>query len=198
MRNNFCSVSFSGESHYSLSRQFGVVHSAVHGIIHSTCAVIYDTLKDEELTAPKSNDAWLGVARHFNERWQFPNCVGGIDGKHVAIIKPAKSGTVYYNYKKTYSIILFALVDAGCKFLYIDVGTPGSKGDAAIWQTTPLQKAVASKSSGLPDLVDMNTSSGLQLPPVIVGDDAFPLSPNLMKPFGGNNLTPEKKIFNYR
>ncbi|KAM7290417.1 putative nuclease HARBI1 [Ixodes scapularis] len=188
----------SGESHHSLSRQFRVGHSAVNDIIHSTCAVIYDMLKDEELAAPKSTDAWLRVAQQFSHRWQFPNCVGGIDGKHVAIIKPAKSGTVYYNYKKTYSILLFALVDASCKFLYVDVGTPGSKGDAAIWQTTPLQKAVTNRSSGLPDLVDMNTSSGLQLPPVIVGDDAFPLSSNLMKPFGGNSLTPEQKIFNYR
>ncbi|KAG0417067.1 hypothetical protein HPB47_005909 [Ixodes persulcatus] len=118
-------------------------------------------LKDEELAAPKSTDAWLRVAQQFSDRWQFPNCVGGIDGKHVAIIKPAKSGTVYYNYKKHI-------------------------------------KAVTNKSSGLPDLVDMNTSSGLQLPPVIVGDDAFPLSSNLMKPFGGSSLTPEQKIFNYR
>ncbi|KAG0435071.1 hypothetical protein HPB47_018695 [Ixodes persulcatus] len=189
----------SGESHHhSLSRQFRVGHSAVNDIIHSTCAVIYDMLKDEELAAPKSTDAWLRAAQQFSDRWQFPNCVGGNDGKHVAIIKPAKSGTVYYNYKKTYSILLFALADASCKFLYVDVGTPGSKGDAAIWQTTPLQKAVRNKSSGLPDLVDMNTSSGLQLPAVIVGDDAFPLSSNLMKPFGGSSLTPEQKIFNYR
>ncbi|CAN7949931.1 unnamed protein product, partial [Ixodes pacificus] len=179
-------------------RQFWVGHSAVNDIIYSTCAVIYDILKDEELAAPKSMDAWLRVAQQFSDRWQFPKCVGGIDGKHVAIIKPAKYKTVYYSYKKTYRILLFALVDASCKFLYVDVGTPGSKGDAAIWQTTPLQKAVTNKSSGLPDLVDMNISSGLQLPPVIVGDDAFPLSSNLMKPFGGNSLTPEQNIFNYR
>ncbi|KAG0420514.1 hypothetical protein HPB47_003451, partial [Ixodes persulcatus] len=36
------------------------------------------------------------------------------------------------------------------------------------------------------------------VPPVIVGDDAFPLSMNLMKPYTGTNLDDEKVIFNYR
>lgn len=32
----------------------------------------------------------------------------------------------------------------------------------------------------------------------IVGDDAFPLTPNLMKPFSKRNLTLEERIYNYR
>ncbi|CAN7943765.1 unnamed protein product [Ixodes hexagonus] len=90
----------SGESQYSLSRQFRVGHSTVNGIIHSTCAAIYDVVKSEMLAAPNCEQASLDLAQHFNNRWQSPNCVGGIDGKHVAIVRPAKSGTLYYNYKK--------------------------------------------------------------------------------------------------
>jgi len=33
---------------------------------------------------------------------------------------------------------------------------------------------------------------------VIVGDEVFGLSENIMCPYGGNNLTMSKKIFNYR
>lgn len=150
------------------------------------------------LKAPKSEKDWLDLAKGFNDRWQFPNCVGGIDGKHVAIVEPAKTGSVFFNYKKTFSIILFALVDAECKFVYVDVGTPGSKGDGAIWQSTPLQKAITSKRAQLPDYLNVGASPGLQLPPVIVGDDAFPLSPNLMKPFSGSQLDRPQRIFNYR
>ena len=33
---------------------------------------------------------------------------------------------------------------------------------------------------------------------VLVGDDAFPLTTTLMKPFPQSNLTMEKRVFNYR
>ena len=36
------------------------------------------------------------------------------------------------------------------------------------------------------------------LPYVFIGDEAFPLMPNLMKPFPQKNITRPKKIFNYR
>lgn len=187
---------FPGESHYSLSRQFRVGHSSVNDIIHETCAVIYEELKTEMIQAPKNEEDWFALANGFEKRWQFPNCVGAIDGKHVNIVKPAKSGSLYFNYKKTFSIILFALVDSECKFAYIDVGTPGSKGDGSVWQNTPLQKAITRNEAHLPEI--MATTSGLQLPPVIVGDDAFPLLPYVMKPYSGQQLAPPQRIFNYR
>ena len=36
------------------------------------------------------------------------------------------------------------------------------------------------------------------MPYVLVGDDAFPLTTTLMKPFPQSNLTMEKRVFNYR
>lgn len=61
-----------------------------------------------------------------------------MDGKHVKIVKPKKSGSVYYNYKKTYSIVLLAVVDARYKFMYVDASAPGSSSDGGIWSQTPL------------------------------------------------------------
>lgn len=36
------------------------------------------------------------------------------------------------------------------------------------------------------------------VPHVIVGDDAFALRPNIMKPYSGRDLIEPKRIFNYR
>ena len=54
------------------------------------------------------------------------------DGKHIRIRCPYNSGSVFYNYKGYYSIILFALVDADYKFIWADIGTNGSASDAQI------------------------------------------------------------------
>ena len=70
----------------------------------------------------KSKEEWLYCARKTAERWQFPNCIGAADGKHISVLHPFGSGTAYYNYKCYFSIVLLALVDFNYKFLFVDVG----------------------------------------------------------------------------
>lgn len=48
---------------------------------------------------PKTENEWEEVAKQFNTRWQFPNCVGAVDGKHVVMVAPPNAGSVFYNYK---------------------------------------------------------------------------------------------------
>jgi len=56
-----------------------------------------------------------------------------MDGKHIVIRCPSKSGSEFYNYKKDYSVILLATVDAYYKFIYSDVGTNGRVNDALVF-----------------------------------------------------------------
>ena len=64
------------------------------------------------LQCPQTPGEWSTVAEQFWKRWQFPNCIGALDGKHVTLRQPFKSGSYFFNYKHTFSIVLMALVDA--------------------------------------------------------------------------------------
>lgn len=50
----------------------------------------------------------------------------------------------------------------------------------------------------IPDSTFLPEKSDCKIPYVIIGDEAFGLSFNVMRPYGGKNLTLKKRIFNYR
>ena len=54
----------------------------------------------------ENKDDWLEISQKFYERWNFPNGIGALDGKHIVIQQPENSGSHYRNYKGTDSIIL--------------------------------------------------------------------------------------------
>ena len=73
--------------------------------------MIVNTLMKEVMPEP-SEEQSKAIAEDFWNIWNFPNCIGAVDGKRVNIEEPANSAFVYFNYKKTFSVNLLALVDA--------------------------------------------------------------------------------------
>ncbi|XP_058818531.1 uncharacterized protein LOC131681634 [Topomyia yanbarensis] len=166
-------------------------------IIKDTCQIIYEELaKTEFMSYTKEN--WLTVADGFRNKWNMPNCLGSLDGKHVRIKCPANAGSLYYNYKRYHSIILMAASDANYRFTFIDVGSPGADGDVNVFSRTEFGKQILEDTSFL-DLPQDAPINGADLSYFFIADDAFPLSHRIMKPYGtANALTNDQRIFNYR
>ncbi|XP_077306302.1 uncharacterized protein LOC143925721 [Lithobates pipiens] len=146
------------------------------------------------LQFPSNPPEWMEVANKFKELWNFPNCGGAIDGKHVRIVPPPNSGSYYFNYKGFYSIIMLAVVDAKYNFLYLDIGKNGRNSDGSVIQQTEFYHRLQNGTLNLPTRDDTFENMNF----VFVADDAFALSENVLKPFPMRNLTPDQRIFNYR
>ncbi|XP_029674015.1 protein ALP1-like isoform X2 [Formica exsecta] len=161
----------SGDTMHSISFAFRVGLNTVSKIVAETCEAIWDVLKDKVF--PEVTEAlWIQKAKEFEFLWDFPNCIGAIDGKHVQIKAPPKSGSTFYNYKGTHSIVLMAVADANCCFTIVDIGAEGRRSDG---------------------------DRGPELPYVIIGDEAFALTSYMLRPYARrNNLNIDKKVFNYR
>ena len=89
------------------------------------------------MAAPSNADDWRMIGDKFWEKWQFPQCLGATDGKHVVMMKPWRTGSLYSNYKGTCSTVLMALVDAVMKFTAIDIGLYGRNSDGGIFLIVP-------------------------------------------------------------
>lgn len=131
-------------------------------------------------------------------QWNFPNCLGSIDGKHVVIQCPPNTATDFFNYKGHFSVVLLALVDADYCFTYVDIGCQGRISDGGVYNNSSLFSKLQNGQLNLPRDRQLPSSDKV-LPCVFVGDSAFALTRHLMKPYPGllDKGSPER-VFNYR
>ena len=187
----------SGESYHSLMYAFRVAHNTISGVVRQVCEAIIEEYSLEVLACPSTPEEWQVVADLFETKWNFPHACGAIDGKHVAIKNPAKSGSLYYNYKGFYSLLIMAIVDADYKFIWIEVGGNGACSDAQVFNACEVKDACDDGTIGFPQPTPL-PDDDVPMPYYFIGDDAFALKTWLMKPFSHRNLINEERIFNYR
>ncbi|XP_037822288.1 uncharacterized protein LOC119610936 [Lucilia sericata] len=99
-----------GNTYTDLSYGFRVSVPAICDIIPETAKAIYNALHNKYLKVPKTTSEWKIIAENFYHKWNFPMCLGAIDGKHIAFRPKLADGSYYYNYKGFNSIILMAVI----------------------------------------------------------------------------------------
>lgn len=147
---------------------------------------------------PSASNEWIEGARAFADIWDFHHCLGAMDGKHIAIKQPSNSGAYYYNYKSYYSVVLFAIVNANYEFMYVHTGTNGRVSDGGVLQETDFYEKLQNKQLNIPSPSNLTGSQSIA-PYVFIGDEAFQLTENIMKPYRKTLGSPiNERIFNYR
>ena len=63
-------------------------------IIKETSRVLWEVLmKEGYIKCPNNNNDWKNISLEFEKKWNFPHSVGAIDGKHVVMQAPPRSGS---------------------------------------------------------------------------------------------------------
>lgn len=186
----------SGMSIKDVAMLFRIGHETCRSIIHQTCRAIWKHLQPLYMPVPGCKQ-WEEIAHGFGTRWNFPNCLGAVDGKHVAVMAPPNSGSNYFNYKGTFSIVLMAVVDPQYKFSMVSVGAPGRHSDGGVFKSCEFGRQLEKGTLPLPNLSRLPNSNKV-VPHVFVGDEAFQLRHDFLRPFPGKNMSPSHRVFNYR
>ena len=107
---------------------------------------------------------------------------------------------MYFNYKKFYSVVLLALVDADYKFIWADIGGRGAASDVQLWNMSELKESVEDDAINVLNIPPPRPlpHDNEPIPYFILADDAFALKPSLMKPYSHRAMTEDERIFNYR
>jgi hypothetical protein len=91
--------------------------STISKIIRELSYIIWNTLSEEFLTLPDAEMKWNDIANGFETKANFPHCLGALDGKHVRVLKPKSSGSMYFHYKDYFYFVLLAIVDSEYHFI---------------------------------------------------------------------------------
>ena len=116
--------------------------------------------------------------------------VGEIDGRHMSIETPAKSGTLYHNYKGTFSIFILAISDAKYNSTLGKVGQYVSNNNSGELGQSKIRSTFKNTFKVLP-------GTNLDIPYFLVGDEFFLLIPWPLCPYPGRLLQLLELIYNY-
>ena len=94
---------------------------------------------------------------------------------------PVNSGSLFYNYKSYFSIVLLAVASADYRFVMVDIGTYRTSNDSGVLNNTALFKCLKKKKLGIPPPKQLpNDTKETHVPQVLLGDEAFSLCCDLM------------------
>jgi len=95
-----------------MADQLGLYASESSFTVHLDTNKVLNYMCVNTEQVPKTVQEWKNVANNFFQQWQFPHCIGSLDGKHVHIQPPPNSGSLYDNCKHFNSIVLLMSVYA--------------------------------------------------------------------------------------
>ncbi|XP_077511060.1 uncharacterized protein LOC144121624 [Amblyomma americanum] len=168
----------------TVAHLFGIGRSTVDIVYREFCGAVVDVLEGAWLHMQREEE----MVEHIRECYAvtgFPQAIGAIDGCHCAISPPKKDAADYCNYNGWYSRYHY-------RFLYLNVRSPSRCHDAHVYGRSRLNKYV--ESDNFKSLVFVIEATPVAR--IILCDQAFPVTPHLLKPYPNATSGSKQAIFN--
>ena len=81
----------------SIAHSYRTSKSTVSSIVYEVSNALWKILQPLYLASPLEAD-WIYIGEQFHNLWNFPNCIGAIDGKRIALT----ANTVYTSNKQRF------------------------------------------------------------------------------------------------
>ena len=89
-----------GGAQVTIGSSYRISPTSMGRIISETTPVTWDVLHEQGyLKVPSTSQEWRQIGNVFEDKWNFPHCLGAIDGKDINMQAPANSGSLYFNSK---------------------------------------------------------------------------------------------------
>lgn len=179
----------------TIGHLFGIGKSTAGELLHEFCSILIELFFHRLVKFPTTNEEIKMTIDGFATKYQYPLCLGSLDGTHISVTPPMGFETDYFNYKKFYSIIMLAVVDSNLRFTYVNIGAPGRCNDASVYTRSNLADVIKNPIYENHFMI----VNARKVQAHLIADSAFALHRTLMKPYPIHPDMPrENVIFNYR
>ena len=184
-----------GNSFRTVAKTFAVGKATALHIVHEFCEAL-NRLSSTYVNFPRTPLELRKAIHLFKEdvKCKIPQAFAAVCGTHIEILAPnCASKTDYFARTKHYTVNTQCVAGANLIFYSVATGYPGSYHDARVWGESRIGKFVESGALKYPEEI----IGQVKVNPLLLGDGAYPLSVNLIKPYPFSNvLSREEKKFN--
>jgi len=91
--------------------------------------------------------------------------------------------------QRFFSVVLMAVADTNYRFVYVDIGSSGKDCVSTIFKRSKLWASIQTNMLELPSERPLSGTEDPHVPNFFLGDEGFALKGNMLRPFGGSNLS---------
>ncbi|XP_028413101.1 putative nuclease HARBI1 [Dendronephthya gigantea] len=160
---------------------FGIHQCTVSKIILEACTAISNHLSPKYIHLPQTEDEIKAKVAEFEARFGMVQAFGSIDGTHIPVLRPIVDSEGYFNYKQFFSISVQAVCNVKGYFMDVECRWPGSVHDEKVFLNSFVRNKL--QSGELPQTFNHLLPGHNPIPNYVIGDPAYPLTPNCIKEF---------------